>query len=311
MRRIAILGLVIGSLLGLMAYQASALVEESFGTLDGSVSSPAHYFHTNPKLGFYRNRDFDYIGFVASNREIFKYDLNGLTMVTGTLTVAAFHATGPVTFDSTLSVAGATTLAATSVTTLNASGTSTLAGVNAGATTVTTLNATGAVTLNTTLGVTGATTLTTLGTSGAVTLGSTLGVTGLSTLGATTVTTLGATGAATFSTTIGVTGLSTLLGGASIGTAAPTTITNVRVYSIATTPASVGAAVCVEQAVTVTGVTTADKIVLGGFTATGNATGYGAARVSASDTVQQTVCNPTAGALTPAASTNLYIAIRS
>lgn len=98
--------------------------------------------------------------------------------------------------------------------------------------------------------------------------------------------------------------------GLTLGTGG-TALTNIQVFSVSVTPASQAANTCAEQAFTVSGVKTTDKIFLGGYTATGNATGYGAARVSAADTVQQTICNPTAGALTPAASTHVYVAIRS
>lgn len=85
-------------------------------------------------------------------------------------------ATGAVSFDTTLAVAGASTLAAVSCTTLAASGASTLAAVSC-----TTLSPSGllaaaaAVTVGTTLGVTGASTLagvgcTTLSTSGVVSM---------------------------------------------------------------------------------------------------------------------------------------------
>jgi len=91
---------------------------------------------------------------------------------------------------------------------------------------------------------------------------------------------------------------------------AGTPITQVRVYSQTITPASVGAATVAEQTFTVTGLTTADKVIVNP-PVNGTATGIAGARVSAADTLAIRYVNPTAGALTPAAGTNLIIAFRS
>lgn len=92
--------------------------------------------------------------------------------------------------------------------------------------------------------------------------------------------------------------------------AAGTPITQIEVYAPSLTPASVGAATVAEQTFTVTGLTTADKVIVNG-PALGNATGIAGARVSAADTLAVRFVNPTAGALTPAAGTYSVIAFRS
>lgn len=81
----------------------------------------------------------------------------------------------------------------------------------------------------------------------------------------------------------------------------------VKEISGAVTPGSQAANTCAPQSFTVTGVIASDRVVLVLFPATGNATGYGAAAPSAANTVAQTVCNPTAGALTPAAGNFTYL----
>lgn len=76
------------------------------------------------------------------------------------------------------------------------------------------------------------------------------------------------------------------------------------------TPASVGAAVSAEQAVTVPGAAPGD-VVLVAPAATGNATSVGGiARVSAANTVQVPYVNTTAGALTPGAGSYTFIILR-
>jgi hypothetical protein len=95
-----------------------------------------------------------------------------------------------------------------------------------------------------------------------------------------------------------------------VGVASGTPITQIKVYSQTITPASVNAAVCAAQTFTVTGLTTADKVIFNPVT-TGNATAATQAKVSAADTLQVTYCNPTAGALTPAAGTATIVAFRS
>lgn len=94
------------------------------------------------------------------------------------------------------------------------------------------------------------------------------------------------------------------------GNATPTAITNIRIYSQTITPASVAAAVCAEQAFTVTGLATGDKIFINPA-ASGNATSAAQARVTAADTAAIMYCNPTAGALTPGSGTYTIVAIRS
>ena len=89
-----------------------------------------------------------------------------------------------------------------------------------------------------------------------------------------------------------------------------TPITQIRVYSPSITPASVGAATVAEQTFTVSGLTTADKVVVNP-PAIGNATGIAGARVSAADTLAIRFTNPTAGALTPTAGTYTVTAFRS
>jgi hypothetical protein len=141
---------------------------------------------------------------------------------------------------------------------------------------------------------------------------------------------LSATGAATlsggitstsgsFSTTLAVTGVASLNGGmtsttgsfsTSVTFGGGTPITKVVVYTPTLTPASVSAATVAEQTFTVTGVTTADKIVVNP-PAIANATGIVGARVSAVDTVAIRFVNPTAGALTPTSGVYTIIAHRS
>lgn len=89
-----------------------------------------------------------------------------------------------------------------------------------------------------------------------------------------------------------------------------TEVTKVAVYSQTITPASVGAATVAEQTFTVTGLTTADKVVVNAA-AISNATGISGVRVSAADTLAVRFVNPTAGALTPTAGTWTIIAFRS
>jgi len=89
-----------------------------------------------------------------------------------------------------------------------------------------------------------------------------------------------------------------------------TALTQVSVYSQTITPASVGAATVAEQTFTVTGLTTADKVVVNPA-AISNATGICGFRVSAADTLAVRFVNPTAGALVPTAGTWSIIAFRS
>jgi hypothetical protein len=89
-----------------------------------------------------------------------------------------------------------------------------------------------------------------------------------------------------------------------------TALTKAVVYTPSLTPASVAAATVAEQTFTVTGLTTADKVVVN-QPALANATGIAGARVSAADTLAIRFVNPTAGALTPASGTYTVLAFRS
>jgi hypothetical protein len=92
--------------------------------------------------------------------------------------------------------------------------------------------------------------------------------------------------------------------------AAGTPITQMRVYSPSLTPASVATIVVAEQTFTVTGLTTADKVVVNP-PSIANATGIAGARVSAADTLAIRFVNPTAGSLTPTAGVYTVLAFRS
>ncbi|MES2904821.1 MAG: hypothetical protein V4696_11605 [Pseudomonadota bacterium] len=97
--------------------------------------------------------------------------------------------------------------------------------------------------------------------------------------------------------------------GVAVGTSG-TELSQIKVYSQTITPASVAAATVAEQTFTVTGLTTADKVIVNPA-AIANATGIAGARASAADTLAVRFVNPTAGALTPTAGTWTIIAIRS
>lgn len=89
-----------------------------------------------------------------------------------------------------------------------------------------------------------------------------------------------------------------------------TALTKAVVYTPTLTPASVAAATIAEQTFVVTGLTTADKVIVNP-PAIGNATGIVGARVSAADTLAIRFANPTAGALTPSSGVYTLIAFRS
>jgi hypothetical protein len=89
-----------------------------------------------------------------------------------------------------------------------------------------------------------------------------------------------------------------------------TPLTKAVVYTPSITPASVAAAIVAEQTFTVTGLTTADKVIVNP-PAIANATGIAGARVSAADTLAIRFVNPTAGALVPSSGTYTVIAFRS
>lgn len=97
--------------------------------------------------------------------------------------------------------------------------------------------------------------------------------------------------------------------GVAVG-ASGTELSQIKVYSQTITPAAVGAATVAEQTFTVTGLTTADKVIVNPA-AISNATGICGFRVSAADTLAVRFVNPTAGSLTPTAGTWTVIAIRS
>ena len=98
-----------------------------------------------------------------------------------------------------------------------------------------------------------------------------------------------------------------------LGGSTPTAITNVRVFSQTITPAQIAAtAGFSEQNFTVTGLTTADKVVVNvGLAPTALCEYVGRARVSGTDTLTLTFFNSTATLCTPAAGTWTIVAIRS
>jgi hypothetical protein len=89
-----------------------------------------------------------------------------------------------------------------------------------------------------------------------------------------------------------------------------TPITKIVVYSASLTPASVAAATVAEQTFTVTGLTTADKVIVNP-PAIANSTGIAGVRVSAANTLAIRFDNPTAGALTPTSGIYTVLAMRS
>jgi hypothetical protein len=97
---------------------------------------------------------------------------------------------------------------------------------------------------------------------------------------------------------------------ASVTVGGGTSITKMKVYSQALTPASVAAATSAEQSFTVAGLTTADKVTINPPTQTNSAVPV-YAYVSAADTLKIGFMNPTAGGLTPAAGTYTILAVRS
>lgn len=107
------------------------------------------------------------------------------------------------------------------------------------------------------------------------------------------------TAAQTFSTSI------------TVGSATPTPMTNIRVYSASCTPTASSAAIQTHVfACTVTGVTTADKIIVNGPAST-SLCPLVTARVSGADTVSLEFAVLTAAACTPSAGTYLVVAFRS
>lgn len=92
--------------------------------------------------------------------------------------------------------------------------------------------------------------------------------------------------------------------------AAATPVIGMVVYTPSLTPASVATIVVAEQTFTVTGLTTADKVIVNP-PAIATAVGISGVRVSAADTLAIRFVNPTAGALVPTAGVYTVIAIRS
>ncbi len=92
-----------------------------------------------------------------------------------------------------------------------------------------------------------------------------------------------------------------------------TALTQVTVYSQSVSPSIVTKSTCEEQSVTVTGVSTADKIVINppAISASPGAVAV-AARASAANVVAVTYCNAgTAANATPASGTYNFLAVRS
>lgn len=92
--------------------------------------------------------------------------------------------------------------------------------------------------------------------------------------------------------------------------AAATPINGIVIYAPSLTPVAVATIVVAEQTFTVTGLTTADKVIVIP-PAIATAVGLAGARVSAADTLAVRFVNPTAGSLTPTAGVYTVIAIRS
>lgn len=109
---------------------------------------------------------------------------------------------------------------------------------------------------------------------------------------------------------MGTTNLDTLDVDSMIVGSSGTEMTQIRVYSQALDVASVAAATSAEQTFTVTGLTTADKVIVNGPAQTAGL-GIVNARVSAANTLALTFMNATAGALDPASATYTIVALRS
>lgn len=107
-----------------------------------------------------------------------------------------------------------------------------------------------------------------------------------------------------------VQGTSAISAATSVTVGGGTAITKIVVTGITFSPTSVAAATCAERTATLTGVTSADRIVFNQPVLSG-AVAAVAARASGADTVAVTFCNPTAGALIPASGTYTFTAIRS
>lgn len=105
-----------------------------------------------------------------------------------------------------------------------------------------------------------------------------------------------------------VTGTATVSTSLAVG--AGTAVTKIAAYAPSLTPASVAADTSAEQTFAVTGLTTADKVIVNGPTPAAG-TGIVNAWVSAADTLALTFMNATAAAVTPTAGTYTVVAIRS
>lgn len=86
-------------------------------------------------------------------------------------------------------------------------------------------------------------------------------------------------------------------------------VTDLNIFSVSITPASVATAVVAEQTFTVVGVKTTDRVIVNP-PAVANNIGIAGCRVSAADTVAIRFVNPTAGALTPTAGVYEFICLR-
>ena len=100
-----------------------------------------------------------------------------------------------------------------------------------------------------------------------------------------------------------------VVGALQVGIPDGTELTQARVYSSTINPASVAANTVAAQTFTVTGLTTSDKVLVNPGVDLG--VGIGAVRVSAANTLSVEFVNPTAGAVDPASSTWLILAVRS
>lgn len=89
-----------------------------------------------------------------------------------------------------------------------------------------------------------------------------------------------------------------------------TAITKLAVYSATVSPPSMAANTCVEQAVSVSGLTTSDKLVVNPPRISGSAT-LVAARVSGADVAAFVYCNVAALSNQPAAGAYTIVALRS
>lgn len=91
-----------------------------------------------------------------------------------------------------------------------------------------------------------------------------------------------------------------------------TAITQIRVFTVAATPTVISVTTCSEQAITVTGITTSDKLVLNPPTIAASPGAVAVAvRVSAADTAAVTFCNAGVANATPAAGNYVFTAFRS